>query len=498
MKRFLLYIMAWLIATCAGAQEPLCPSGPTTTATTSPAIQHPVVEPRNPEDPQPVPQFPNDRLIFWIHGLGGNIDSWARAAQATQYQAPGQEIPGYPARKVTSLPLSYSEFSLSGAASTLHNMLMAQGDPACVANHITDKTTNFIIAHSQGGIVSRATDQMYDELGDQIERRFGGIVTFGTAHAGALVINNKDQFGPFAAEACSSLIAGPLEDAIQNIPILDFFVNNETFQNIANGLCQFMGEYVAPIALRDQLHELTEDYKVGAAPLAELNAHNSGIPRVAFYGVEEEPVFYRTMYSLKVKSPNEFGPFQADNDQPLVDHFNQLLNEYQGKYETYLNQLYALEAMGMPCDPLEWIGMLGICTQYDATYWKTLRKKDAWLKGYLWLKDSNTKFKTITGASQGHWVNTYQCSCNGYSFPTSQPSCPPGCSLSGVNSYWKPEEYANDGIILAASAMAYPGAMVRKMNGSNHLQMRNDSNTRLRLSELFEGAYGDYFTTQIR
>jgi len=450
MKNIILLLILGLFAQNGFSQNelPCVPGNPTVIGGYPPNVTT-LTPPTNPKNPKPTPVYPNDRLVYWIHRLGGNIDSWARVGQATQYQSPGQQVPGYPARKVTSLQMTYSQFSFSGAASSLHNMIMAQGDPASQANNITDKSINFIVAHSQGGLAARATDKMYDELGNQVERRFGGIVTFGTPHGGAMIINNKDQFEIFASEACSALLSGPLEDAIQANPVVDFFVPNESFQSIKDGLCSFMGEHVAPIAFKDQFQDITEDYKIGAAPIGELNSHSSSIPHVAFYGVEEEPVLYRVMYNLKVKTPNNFEPFKADDDQVLVDKFNELLNKYTSKYETYSAQLDLLESLGMPCGPVDWILNFNNCQQYDPVYWKTLRKKDKWFEGVYWLNHSNAKFKHITGADQSHWVTTNTCTCNGSSFPTNQPSCPPGCTMTGSTSYWQTEEHPSDGVILA-------------------------------------------------
>lgn len=61
-----------------------------------------------------------------------------------------------------------------------------------------------------------------------------------------------------------------------------------------------------------------------------------------------------------------------------------------------------------------------------------------------------------------------------------------------------PVEYESDGVVLASSAMAYPGADVGPDNaliGSNHQQMRNDSNLGAKLEELFAGDHGSYFET---
>ena len=54
----------------------------------------------------------------------------------------------------------------------------------------------------------------------------------------------------------------------------------------------------------------------------------------------------------------------------------------------------------------------------------------------------------------------------------------------------------SDGVVLAESAMDYPGAgHVDVMPKSNHMQMRNDSNTKAKLLKLFTSGYDDYFFT---
>jgi len=494
----LLILLGFFTTTCIG-QEINCPPKGSSVIGQLPPTTQTITPPINPKNPRTTPLFPNDRIVFWIHGLGGDVSSWSRVAEATQYQSPGQQVPGYPARKVTSLNLTYSQFSLNGAASTLHNMLVTSGDATCVANNITDKSINFIVAHSQGGIVSRATDKMYDDLGIGSERRFGGIITFGTPHGGARIINNIAQHVPFTDEACNALIAGPAEDALQSVEILDFFLPKDTWESIRNGLCNIIANDIAPILLKDQFQPLTEDYKVGAAPLAELNGHNSGIPRVALYGTEEEPVFYRAVYNLKVKTPNLFPVFGADNDQSLVDQFNKLLNEYKAKYEVNKARVAYLESMGLPCSLYQWGRFPIFCSIWDTQYKQKKKKRDAWNEGVLWLNASNNKYKAIIGAYESHWSNVYTCNCNGSTFPTTNPSCPPGCTLAGISSsILVVTDKPSDGAVLAESASAYPGAITVELKKSNHMQMRNDSNTKTSMLKAFEGGYGNYFITAVR
>ena len=47
------------------------------------AIPIPPSEPDTTTDTESNPPFEGDRLIFWIHGLGGSSDSWTRTANHT-------------------------------------------------------------------------------------------------------------------------------------------------------------------------------------------------------------------------------------------------------------------------------------------------------------------------------------------------------------------------------------------------------------------------------
>ncbi|MBN8682577.1 MAG: hypothetical protein J0L99_07985 [Chitinophagales bacterium] len=502
MKKHFLFFSLVLVTSLLNAQSPLndCPPRNPKIISTR---DHGVITfnpPRGDENTRDKPEFRSDRLIFWVHGLGGNVGSWERAATATQYQQPGQQIPGYPARKATSLLPTYNEFSLSGGAVGLHNALASMGDPHCTIHKIEDKTINFIISHSQGGLVSRATDQMYDVQNYGSQRRFGGIVTFGTSHGGAQLLNNKHEFEFMANWGCNALIAGPKEDLLNNW-IVGLFLPNDVVETFKDKMCKFISTDVLSMFFKEQMAPITEDYKVGAAALASLNSHSSSIPRVAFYGEEQEPVFYRLMYSLNKKTPNEFLPFQADPDQEMVDTIESVTQRYKAKYELYKWRVEYLESIGMPCDPIEW-AMNPTCAIWDAEYWKKVKKRDAWQQGYDWLRMSNIMFKSITGARvyQPITETVTVCDCGPSEFPVGTPGeCPPGCTTQvTTQTYFASLDKPNDGVVLAESATAYPGARNAALPKSNHQQMRNDSNTKQRLNEVFEGGFGRYFITDPR
>jgi len=97
---------------------------------------------------------------FWIHGLNGTTESWAVAAKATEYGVMKNNEVVFPARKANSyrgLPSSnsnpvqlYSEdLGILSASQDVEDYMDSEVP-------ITDRTSkDFIIAHSQGGIVGR-------------------------------------------------------------------------------------------------------------------------------------------------------------------------------------------------------------------------------------------------------------------------------------------------------------------------------------------------------
>jgi hypothetical protein len=77
-------------------------------------------------------------------------------------------------------------------------------------------------------------------------------------------------------------------------------------------------------------------------------------------------------------------------------------------------------------------------------------------------------------------------------------SLSPGCTLSPDGGYFVTVDKPSDGVVLTESAMAFPGAQAEEMPGSNHQQMRNDSNTKAKMLKLLGGGFGAYFTTAVR
>ncbi len=462
-----------------------------------------------------------ERVIYWLHGLGGDNAAWSRAANATTYNRT-QPIAGFPARKAWSEQLGYENqiYNLDNAAGYIQGKIL-NTDPISTTFGITNKSNNFIIAHSQGGLVARAVDRLYT-LNPWLERRINGVVTFGTPHQGAQILNNTSMFSSFVDGSCTELTAGPIEEEVENNFLLDLITSGSQVRTILDPICNLLGG-AAPLAFNDFTQPITEDYKVGAAPLASLNSFSSTANKVAFYGIEDDQnTVWRVMHNVLSKKPNEYDAFSADDDNDLVNKVNMNLLKYQSKVAYWQESYSALT--WLYCDWWDWIIHPVGCTINDAmvnnSRHEALGTRDQWQRGVNWWNTANDRYKTIIGAYTYTPTATtfYECNCSDYDYDgiainswTTNVTDPnecignnwlQGCGLTG-NSYQETILVPNpplpsDGVVLVESASNFQGAPSREMIGSNHQQMRNDSNTKDRLKELFIGQYGAYFITSER
>lgn len=485
--------------------NPACTFNNPTPIKTTKGVNPTFTPPVNPPNTRPKP--PGDkRIIYWIHGLGGSTDSWVRPAEVTAYQSPGNKIPGYPPRKVESLNLTYSQFTLSGAGYNLHTKLVTAGDALCAANKITDKSTNFIIAHSQGGLVSRAADKYYADQGIEEERRFGGIVTFGSPHLGARILNNQDLHAPMINEGCEALADGPVKAKVYATTLIPFFGYPiaDKLSDIGDKVCNFLTQAILPTMIEGQQQPITSDYKVGAPALEELNGYESTLPRVACFGEEKDPVAWRQMYSFYVKKPVEFPVFEANQDDLLVNKVGDLRDHYYSKYLLWKGIAIALISSPWPPYHLKIPSILF-----------ARRVSKGYHRGYTWLTDANEKYMSVIGAitqkTTTQTITECQCQTTDYegkvTYSTWYANDPSECPVSSstyescgpitttlVNT--QTVTLPNDGAVIAESAAGFSGAVQVRMKDSNHQQMRNDKNTKDVLLNLFDGNYGKYFITE--
>ncbi|MBK7429249.1 MAG: hypothetical protein IPI60_20580 [Saprospiraceae bacterium] len=230
--------------------------------------QGPDIDPPTLEDPDPVVERSVEgyRMLYWVHGLDGDTGSWQSASASVKN---GIVSENFPPRKVYNQLPDYFSFqsSLLNAAVNLELGLEDDLQP----NY--NRRDGMIIAHSQGGLVSRRLDMYLSNPINANERDFGGIITFNTSHQGAQLLNNKLKFLDFIDALGTEMAAGPVKEIVTgNIGLI---LANAVFdlEGLATKISEHFVELYGPTLISNSTPKITDDYNVGAAPLEELNTY---------------------------------------------------------------------------------------------------------------------------------------------------------------------------------------------------------------------------------
>lgn len=444
------------------------------------------------------------RTLYWIHGLGGGVKSWGTLAAATQ--AGG--TPGYQPRNVRSVVPVYDQYgSLNTAAVSLDWFI----DPlASVPSWDTvPRSRHLAIAHSQGGLVARKHSQMAER--GALSRQYGGIITFGTPHRGAALLNNANPngsypVGRFVQDGCSALSNAELANLMRQNFWTDILVSQSTISEVSSLVCDAFANTLLPLMLKDLNQPITIDYRQGADSLNALNADTLPVPIVAVYGVEQAPVFWRTMGSFLLNDTTiSHNPFGADADQAAVDAANQMIAHYWGQSEFYKGRYNY------------WKRRRGLVPFASRNTWKAWDQHQANMRAHEWLRDANDQWERLIGALKDTmYAGEYLCVCRNaasswqnlrLSRVANESDCMPIVASESCRTYEyiKPVRIRkpNDGVVLAESAAGLPHfAPPVAMSNTNHQQMRNSEETKRVLNALFDGdldpgAYG-FFQTLVR
>ena len=460
-----------------------------------------------------------DRIVFWTHGLGGTASSWAPAANVSEN--PNNGIGDYPARRIISdLPSYVSAQNVNLDAAARDYMLQLESTTNTIINNPDtpsdyDKFNNFVIAHSQGGLVSRWADMLYANE-TPANRTFGGVVTFGTSHGGAAIIENEHLVFELGAELCSAISEPKVLETIETSFIFDLFLNGENLAEFTGNTCDFLGNNGLQALLAGQNQNITNDYKPNAPALSTLKNHdsnNSGVQnKVAFYGVESEPVLWNLLNGLANK-PEEQAPFQANDDGNLKDWAEDQQTQARMKeMEWRMAKDRRRKRASILCNTL--VGFLPVGTTVCLIARNRANEaSDIWLswnKAKVFWESANDKYKLAMGGLVIEETTTQKCLCeeeipggNGekvtYVYPGACQTNSTNCRTIMSTEYGTPMDFESDGVVPMHSAIDYPNAKIgQKMSGSNHQQMRNDTNTKDRLNELWQGNHGNFFITEVK
>lgn len=452
------------------------------------------------------------RVVYFIHGLGGSEASWLRAGVACSNRDANTN--GFRARNVESSIIDYSNYTETDMNAPLIALInhIRNNTLNSRPEYNPDRSKNFIIAHSQGGVVARSLlrNDTYLNNPSAQTRGYGGLVTVASPLQGARILNNVAQITDMANDGCTNLAKGPTST----------FVAQTIFsilgRDIPSSICNIATSKILPYLFKGALDSITRSYYVGAPWIDSLNyscntPQYKQIPKVAFYGVEpNENIFWRTLNWFR-HSPNGPSYWEANDDYMFYNlEIHPRILQYNGNYVAYKNSKTNLE------NNWGWYfsgGIVGV-----ATYFTLLQsynnKIDAWGSGVEWFNRANDRWlATIGGVEyvEDQTQSLYLCynlfNTPRFQYVTNSAFCLPPNIILYKQAIYKPIYKESDGVVLAESAYNLPDAThapIRlrgimqsggSFTGSSHMQIRNDGALKESLNQLFNGEYGMYFKT---
>jgi pimeloyl-ACP methyl ester carboxylesterase len=370
--------------------------------------------------------FSDIRDVYFLHGLGGSVQSWNLSAEHLEQHFMLREyVPPYS---------SYVNGNLGSAAKEVHEWIRIHNPMPNGAGRA------IMVAHSQGGMVGKAMEYVSLTFPDPTfyPRKFGGLVTFGTPHGGAMILNNGDPYGSqkqiqvFLNEGCQAFSSALITNLIASnwaVSSLVYLLNFDKQLNgsIPEALCGAFSGTVIPLLMDDLASPITTDYQVGSPMVDILNNMPTQMPVVTFYGEETQPIFFKTISSflLDARSLTPEDPFTGDDDSEFVEKANSMMSAYYSDYEFEREEGRLDYAAGQgamaagisklpycpPCAALAFATAQTLFSNSQAHF----DASNANLRAYQWLHDANDNWLDIIGASQ-QTVHQYtfngKCSCN--------------------------------------------------------------------------------------
>lgn len=393
-----------------------------------------------------------DRNVVWVHGLGGDQSSWAHYEDIFSRE-----------RKINSHRKTYNtsstiDYTANEVISSVDNIL---------GNGATN-SRNIAIGHSMGGVVIRDVDRLTGS-----NKRFGGLITVTAPNYGAPIANSilDGSLEDEAINACNKISAGPIVQSlslpwnvvgnITNQILCNYFVDNDLVQNLQGN------------------PTINDDLKVGSATINAINAYNTTTPRICIYAQENSPVHWR-MFSSET----------SDNDTEIVSYVNTARNIYKAYYDYNIGK-------GIANSWNPWL---------SAMYFNRAAQ---WKKGVNWIDDSesiwNALIKTTRIETYTYTYRVYTCVSD---WPVQVKIIPDECVWVYVTETRRVAvNYPSDGLlpVYSQKLQGLPGGNYYHVNGANHLEVRNMSNssqgdiTKIRFDQIWDDRQpGDFFRTPKR
>lgn len=442
--------------------------------------------------PYGCPESDTYREVFWLHGYRGNDQSGlhipADYVRQTYKVDPTTFEPNYAAHQE----------SLESCAARVENVVIGLSGGSIAPEK------NFIIAHSLGGLVAREMGLIQDSQGRLL---YNGLVQLGTCNQGVVAadngINNPELLSGILTNACQRLTAGPLREGVAEFQVKGFAIGKVLSlfnfpSNIKDDLC-----HSAFTAALDAVHSIAEDgleaqlttsFVPSLPPMATAN-------NATFYGTETADDAFTSRFFGSIKEGASSYPlFQAGaSDQVGIADYEEKLQWYVDKHAEWEDNA------SIPW--WQW-ALFPLGSVISHTSAKKVR--DDYESGVNWFPTLNPSWRTIVGAASIE-IEEDGCLCirednYGGSYYEIEVDCDDpdnyyDCDEVRTNYISTTINKPCDGFILAESVIDAPGVNyeIQHMEGSGHMQMKNDGNMGEAVGKIFDDGLGrEFFKTEKR
>ncbi len=443
------------------------------------------------------------RDLFLVHGLEGDGGSWDNMVGFLENGNGdnSEETIGWKVN-VHTPDYNLNQTSLWSIGAELEEEIMSFNLDEILCDNIA-------ICHSMGGLAARVMDQNLDA--SEQEKPWGAIITFATSHQGAIAAEKliNGEMDDFIVNSCAALTSGPLKEFEESSTFFDLLgdVGLLKLQELKDQVCATAGSFAFEQIKARYTAPVVNDLAPNSENLQELQAggYDPQIRRIPFYGIEEDEgtLAWRFFYSAieGVNTPG-MGVGGATDDEPGVVQMHKVQDRYIKKTQFWEDACE--DWLPNPtCFPIfkdrisydsDGDGIL------DANRCFTLAETTglwiSWSKGQTWTLTFNNIWKTAIGQMEP----TYECQCVVWDPETAEyeelsyeisegETCDMDNAISCNPVLLFNEEKLSDGLVLVESQINFPGSTSEpiKLDGSNHLQMRNDNNTIDAFTNLLDG-----------
>lgn len=459
----------------------------------------------------------NLRAIGFIHGLGGSIGSWDKqitfttdffhtASFGVEYTSSSYEVsPDAVIRKI-NLDLA------NGLEEVDEYYFDNFGGTRCISD-------DYVITHSQGGIMARYLDYkwQYDQTGTFGNRKYGGIVTFGTSHAGADVALTKDEHYAFVAEVIKSIYLKELDELIFDLTdgFLGTFIGDKVYA-LDKRLDTLIKNELAPLMLSSVHRPTLDSIAPGTDFMNRINGFYGNQHRVAFYGIEDAPECWRVLDMVVTKGAEEYPIWGANKDEVFMNRMEAVRGDHELEIERAANRIKRLSTNIR--------ATAGISAIWNNKRIKNIEKNIQLRNERIdFLNSANTYWRFLIGSyhrdsaimtlvpvftvtyqiqfysfiDKAYFSTWHTLNFNDLATAEYYARVFNGTMTSKYELKKSYVFYPSDGVVLARSQVAFPGIKAQNidyMPHNNHFQERNSRETERVMKNLYTGFfYDDYF-----